>query len=435
MTASSRNSGLKTLPQRFLIAYTFLFMLPFPLDLAGMFYLIPGFGSSIFADGLQAVIGLHGRLTAPLVQAIGAYLTGQSLSMEATGSGDGLASYFDVILDATVALFVALAWWAWRRATPVSLKVRDVNRIFLRYYLFTNMVGYGMVKLIPGGQFPAPGPDRLVQPYGESSPMGLLWTFMGASFGYQMFTGAAEVAGGLLLLFRRTTLLGSLLVAAAMTNVFVLNLCYDVPVKLFSLHLMFFALILAAPDAGRLFALFFSHKSIPARDSEAPWTLSPRLKRTLITLKLVFVSLFIYQYIENGLALLEQGREAGAHPLRGIYRVESLGAEDPTSQDEGQNWVMIGITPPHSLTVVGANGSAERLRLRLDMDKSEMAFYERGGKEPEENSLRFEQNGDQLLIEGEFREKKITLRLKRENRDGLLTTRGFHWVNEVPFNR
>jgi hypothetical protein len=42
------------------------------------------------------------------------------------------------------------------------------------------------------------GGDRLLKPYGESSPMGLLWTFMGYSTGYNLFTGGAEALGGLL---------------------------------------------------------------------------------------------------------------------------------------------------------------------------------------------------------------------------------------------
>jgi hypothetical protein len=48
-------------------------------------------------------------------------------------------------------------------------------------------------------QFPAPTQDRLMQSYGDSSPMGLLWTFMGASEPYTMFVGFAEMISGILL--------------------------------------------------------------------------------------------------------------------------------------------------------------------------------------------------------------------------------------------
>ena|GEM_PF-5392919 len=40
-----------------------------------------------------------------------------------------------------------------------------------------------------GDQIPVPSPtlDRLVQPFGDASPMGLVWTFMGASTAYPIF--------------------------------------------------------------------------------------------------------------------------------------------------------------------------------------------------------------------------------------------------------
>ena len=57
--------------------------------------------------------------------------------------------------------------------------------------LFT-MFGYGFAKLCLS-QFAPPSPARLDQPIGESTPMGILWTFMGASPAYCIFTGAVEV--------------------------------------------------------------------------------------------------------------------------------------------------------------------------------------------------------------------------------------------------
>src|SRR5258708_21145416 len=108
------------------------------------------------------------------------------------------------------------------------------------------MVDYGWHKIMPV-QFPPPGPDRLLVAYGDSSPMGLLWTFMGASKPYVMFSGLIEVAGGLLLLFRRTSLLGGLLSAAVLTNVVLMNFCYDVPVQLYSSRLLVMAVLYVAP--------------------------------------------------------------------------------------------------------------------------------------------------------------------------------------------
>ena len=73
--------------------------------------------------------------------------------------------------------------------------------------LSVTLFGYGFAKVFPQ-QFGPPGPFKLIEPYGEFSPMGVLWSFMGASIPYVIFSGACEVAGGALVLFRRTTLLG-----------------------------------------------------------------------------------------------------------------------------------------------------------------------------------------------------------------------------------
>jgi hypothetical protein len=99
------------------------------------------------------------------------------------------------------------------------------------------MITYGVLKVIEL-QFSPPTPDRLIQTYGESSPMGLIWTLMGFSSLYCFFGGAGEVLGGLLLSLRRTTLLGALVCIGVLANVVMINLSFDVPVKLFSSHLL-----------------------------------------------------------------------------------------------------------------------------------------------------------------------------------------------------
>ncbi len=66
----------------------------------------------------------------------------------------------------------------------------------------------------PGEQFIFPAPTRLAEVYGDASPLGLLWTFMGYSTPYNVFTGLVEAGAGWPLLFRRTVTAGALLAAA-----------------------------------------------------------------------------------------------------------------------------------------------------------------------------------------------------------------------------
>ena len=77
--------------------------------------------------------------------------------------------------------------------------------------------------------------------------MGLLWTFTGASKPYEIIVGSAELIAGFLLIFPRTASFGACIAIVDMLQVFILNMCYDVPVKQYSFHLMISGIILLAP--------------------------------------------------------------------------------------------------------------------------------------------------------------------------------------------
>ena len=108
------------------------------------------------------------------------------------------------------------------------------------------MIGYGFVKVIPT-QMSYPSLTRLLQPFGTLSPMGVLWTSMGSAPAYEIFTGCAQVAAGLLLIVPRTATFGALISLADMILVFMLNMTYDVPVKLFAFHLILLCLLSPGP--------------------------------------------------------------------------------------------------------------------------------------------------------------------------------------------
>ncbi len=87
--------------------------------------------------------------------------------------------------------------------------------------------------------------------------MGLAWSFLGFSQGYNYVMGGAEILSGILLLFRRTTVLGALVTVGVAGNIMAINYCYDVPVKLLSTALVIMALFLLGKDIRRLFNFFF----------------------------------------------------------------------------------------------------------------------------------------------------------------------------------
>ena len=456
---------------RFALAYTFLYMLPFPLTLLGMLYMIPGFGElPVLSSVVGYIVGVHSLVTQPVVLWMGRALFAVEAEVQGTGSGDMTWHYLDLLFDLLLALVVAAVWSSRRRGRPVSVRLRDGWQVMARYYLGSTLLSYGFAKVFPL-QFPAPGPDRLLQPYGDSSPMGLLWTFMGASTGYQIFGGLMELAGGYLLFFRRTTLLGALVSAGVLANILALNVFYDVPVKLFSAHLLLVACLIALPDVPRLVRLFLHNRAVEAGDLTPRWHGSRLSRRWLLAVKWsIIASVTAVQVVGSiGLARSPGAFLAERSALRGVYAVESfaiVGAAEgvvpdvdegvagdelvATGDDEGSpgaaaeeapvpdglRWVRVGLNPPWVGTVQRADGSAVRLRLRLDEEQGTLALFDRGLAEPPHVPMVYERSDDgSLELRGLFDGHRLEVVLRPLEHEALLTSRGFRWVNEYPFNR
>ncbi len=350
------------------------------------------------------------------------------------GSGDQLVHWVGVLCIAMVAAAAALAWSLVDRGRREDRALVEVLRVYLRYFLAFTMLAYGMAKVFKS-QFPAPSAARLLIPIGQTSPMGLLWTFMGHSTFYTVLAGLAEVAGGVLLLFRRTTTLGAVLLFAVLANVVALNYAYDVPVKLFSSHLLLMVGILLARDARRLADLLVRNRPVaPADDGEPPlarrWPRAVRAARLLVIagmlLQVGFESYAIYRDFGDG-------RSPG--PLEGAYHVIAMerdGAAVAPSEPSG--WRQVGIGSATFLTVAG-DGSLGRYSMDADPAKHTLALVDRFDPS-RSGQLTISGSRDQLELVGELGGSRMTVRLRpMDESEFTLVHRGFHWVNDAPYNR
>jgi hypothetical protein len=320
----------------------------------------------------------------------------------------------------------------------MSPKTLDVSRVIARYYLATFLLVYGWIKVFPL-QFPGPGPDRLLQSFGDASPMGLAWTFLGTSSAYQMFAGMSELLGGYLLFWRRTSLLGSLVAIAVMTNVVAINYFYDVPVKLFSTHLVLVALFIAAPDLPRLVGLFGFNLPAAVRADRPFWLRSGRRRGWVMAAHLAFVvTITGFHISDNGRSARGYGYLREVSPVTGIFVVESFerdGVVDRANAD-ADRWVRVGINAPSTATIQRATGVGIRMRLALDEKAGTLSIFDRGGAAPAEPQFHYTFEGDHVLrLEGTFEGAPVVVRMKRSPDGALLTGRGYHWINEYPSNR
>lgn len=223
------------------------------------------------------------------------------------GSGDTTMGYLTVLCWFAFALLLAAGWTVLKRGWPSRDASVDLLRSLLRYSLAFMMLGYGLAKLsLTTNQFPELDEWRLVRTWGETSPMGVVWAFMGASRPYTIFAGLGEVLGGVLLIWRGTTLLGALVSIGVMTNVAMINFCYDVPVKILSTHLWLMGVLILVPDAHRLRALLLANRN-PAGDGTPDFWARGRLPWVRWPLKwVVIATCFLFPLGSRAVDLYEQ---------------------------------------------------------------------------------------------------------------------------------
>ena len=256
-------------------------------------------------------------------------------------SGDTVFHWTQTFLVLVTAVVIPAVWTAGdRRAHDAAL--RKWFRLFVRFAVAAQMFYYGMAKIIPT-QFPPPSLVTLVEPVGDLALADMLWTFVGSSTAYQIFTGCAEMIAGLLLLLPQTTPLGALIALADMIQVFILNMTYDFALKQLSFHLILLSLFLLAPDVKRLANVLVLNRPAPARE-EPPLFATPRANRIALIAQIV-VGLYLVVMFTN-LSLRFWAGEGGPGsprpPLYGIWDIAPLSIDGevrpPIDNDYDRRW-------------------------------------------------------------------------------------------------
>ena len=281
-------------------------------------------------------------------------------------------------------------------------------RLALRYTLAAAMIRYGAIKVIPSQMIAPPPLGVLQQRIGDIFPNLLLWWTVGASPPFERATGLAELLGCALLLLPRTTLLGAVISAANMLLVFLLNMCYDVPVKLPSLHLLAMAAILAAPDLQRLADVFlFNRRTGPSR-------VPPLFQRKwLDRVPHILLFLFGLYSIKSDLELSAERYERfhpPRPPLFGLWSVEGFARDgkDVPLYTEPDRWRLVMFPAPGLLRVEQMAGSSKTYKLDLDMEKKMMMLG------PSQATFSFHQpEKDVLVLDGQLEGRRMRAKLRK----------------------
>jgi uncharacterized membrane protein YphA (DoxX/SURF4 family) len=221
-----------------------------------------------------------------------------------------------------MALGIGLLWnYKWKQHFQSKITLNLIY-VFCRYYLALQMFIYGFNKVFKW-QFYLPEPNTLFTRLGDISPDLLYWSTMGLSRPYTIFAGLMEIIPAILLLFRRTYILGVVLLFLVLVNVWVINLSFDISVKMYSSFLLLITGYLIAPYIKTLTG-FFQGKTTTLDSTPFIWKpftdekMNQFLKITIITL---FTVETFWQYIETGNFNDDKAQRPYLH---GVYQIQTF---------------------------------------------------------------------------------------------------------------
>jgi hypothetical protein len=413
-------TNLQKIVFRFCFLFFTLNLFPFPLD--------PILGS-VYEQLWDVLVPWGGKT----------FFNIASIVNKPNGSGDTTWNWIQVFLIFWVSVFGTLIWHFADRKRLNYNRLSYWFRIYIRYYLAITMFNYGFAKVFPS-QFGTISNYRLHQQLGDMSPMGLLWTFMAYSTKYQFFSGLMECLGGFLLIFRRTALIGALITAGIMVNVFALNMCYDVPVKLYSFLLLLLAIYLASPDFKRLYDAFVLQKAVDAPTvSYMPAFLQKGRIQTYLTVGKIGVMLVAIGFLVADSFDAADEKAKSLTAFHGQYTVSKhvknnkiLTLTDSLCWEKG---FISYVGYEDRLILTNEKGLRERFTI-TKVDSSQV-FKLKAPQDTTKYYFEYQQpDSVKLVLIGKFKNDSLRIELEKQKpKDFLLQKRGFHWINEEPFNR
>jgi hypothetical protein len=290
-----------------LFVASFIIVVPFP------YHLLPNIG------------GYLSPWLEPLVRWIGDHILGITSPYTSAIMSDSTGMYILALLLLVVSIVAAILWSLPERRGKgrSAASLIALLRVAASYYLALQLFEYGLDKLFKH-QFYLPEPNTLHTPLGALSRDILYWSTMGASHGYTVIAGLLEIVPAMLLLFRRTRYLGGLVATIVVAHVVMINLGFDISVKLYSLFLLLLSLIVAWPGIARLFDLFILNRPVdrfrdPPRSFPSLTIPIYAAARALVIVAILFEGL--YPYFASG----RFDDDSAPRPfLHGAYDVESF---------------------------------------------------------------------------------------------------------------
>ncbi|MVN21917.1 hypothetical protein [Mucilaginibacter arboris] len=351
-----------------------------------------------------------------------------------TGSGDTTLDYFKMLFIAVFSLVGMLVWSALDFKRNSYPKLYYWLTVIVRYYAGITMITYGCMKIIKL-QFPSASLYQLIIPYGDFPPMGLAWSFMGYSTGYNYFTGIAEFTCGILLFFRKTSRLGAVLLLVVASNIMAINYCFDVPVKLLSTMLVVMAIFLISKDAQQ-FVNFFLLNKTAVQSSLPPHRFSKRWKNLIVEgIKYALVIYVVGSDFSSALEMRSVRGDLAPKPfMYGIYNVEYFIRNHdtiPPLATDTTRWKKLIIQDKDYAMIQFSNDSLRNFNYNNDIIKRKLEFVQQNlavGNSIISYTL---SDSDRLILKGKWKRDSVLIVLRKYDENNFLLKKiGFRWIRD-----
>jgi uncharacterized membrane protein YphA (DoxX/SURF4 family) len=361
-----------------------------------------------------------------------AHIFGVKGSIGYVGGSDTLFGWITTFCLLLIAVVITAVWSVLDRRRESYVTLHKWLRLFIRFALASVLFGYGFFKVIPL-QMTFPSLVRLVEPFGHLSHGALLFWSIGAARPYEIFTGLAEVLGGILLIVPRTTTLGALVSFAATLEVFVLNMAYNFIVKLFSLHLVLFSLFLLAPELKRMYSFFFLNRET-GPSTQPPLFRSSRANRIALAVQVLFGLFLVGINLQEDVKLwygLGGGRPRPS--LFGIWDVEQMSVDGqvrPPLLTDNNRWRRVLFDYTTSTSFQRMDDSFASFGSSIN-DNDKTITLKKAGDQNWKSTFSFERPAqDQLTLDGAMDGHQVHMQLKLFDRNSLpMVSDKFHWIS------
>src|SRR5579859_1268542 len=348
-----------------------------------------------------------------------------------SGTSDDMFGWVMTFCLLVIATAATVVWSLLDRRRENYAELHKWFRLFVRFALAGTMISYGFIKVIPT-QMMYPTLIRLLQPFGTFSPMGVLWTSMGAAPAYEIFTGCATLAAGLLLIVPRTATFGALISLADMILVFVLNMTYDAPVKLFAFHLILLSCFVLAPDVPRLVRVALSTQTQLFR--------GVRANRIAFAAQMIFGLWLVGLYCHHSLgAWNTRGGGRPLPPLYGIWEVKQMSIDEqprPPLLTDSTRWRRAIFDFPDRMAFQRTDDSFAPYGASVNLPERTLSLTKKDDKNWKASFTFQRPAEDQLILDGRMDNHQVHMELQLIDRNSfVLVSRGFHWIQEAPFGR